>query len=178
MTTAVMLDIETMGYRTRSVILTFGAMKFDPRKIEVEPHTPFYHRLDVDSQLALERTTDESTMDWWMQQAEDVREEAMGEDNRTELMTFCKDLNKYLVGVDEIWAHGTTFDIVMVESLFRDLGMPTPWSYGKVCDSRTLFTQFGDPRDKNADQAHNALADAYYQAVAVQKVLAKYPRVD
>lgn len=173
MTTAVMLDLETMGFRTSSVILTFGAVKFDPWK-DTEPKDAFYHRLEVDRQFEIGRTMDESTMEWWGQQAEDVREEAFGEADRTRLEDFVKELNRYLVGVDEIWAHGTTFDIVMVESLYRDLQMPTPWSYGKVRDSRTVFGLFGDPRDKNANQAHNALADAWYQATAVQKVLVPF----
>jgi hypothetical protein len=170
MTTAVMLDIETMGFCTSSVVLSFGAVKFDPWTIE-EPRLPLYHRLDVDSQLELGRTTDDSTMEWWAAQASDVQEEAFAEDDRTSLAAFTGELNKYLVGVDEIWAHGTTFDIVILESMYRDLGLPTPWVYGKVRDSRTLFGLFGDPRKRNAEQAHNALADAWYQAMAVQATL-------
>jgi len=40
----------------------------------------------------------------------------------------------------------------------------------QVRDSRTLFGVHGDPRDKGAKGAHNALIDCYYQAQAVQQI--------
>lgn len=172
MTTAVMLDIETMGFRTSSVILTLGAVKFDPYDPAKEIDTVFYHRLNVDQQFALGRTEDESTMEWWAKQAADVQEEAFTDDDRMDLNEFAAELNKFLVGVDEVWAQGPTFDMVIVESLYRDLRLPVPWSYNRVMDSRTLFRLAGDPRPKGNAGAHNAAVDAYEQAIAVQKVIA------
>lgn len=175
MTTAVMLDIETMGFRTTSTILTFGAVKFNPYDISQEvgaaENTTMYVRLDVDEQLNLGRTTDESTMQWWAEQSEDVQAEAFSDEDRVSLATFTSELNRFLVGVDEVWAQGPTFDMVIIESLYRDLGLPVPWSYNRVMDSRTLFRLHGDPRPKNGPGAHNALVDAYNQAVAVQQAI-------
>lgn len=172
MTIAVMLDIETLGFRPDTVVLTFGAIKFDPNDASNEPGPGIYHRLDVDAQLEMGRSTDQSTLDWWMEQDEEVREEAMGEGNRTALTDFAKDLAKFLVGVDEVWAQGPTFDMIILENLLRQLEVPVPWRYGAVRDSRTLFQVLGDPREKNFDQAHNALVDCYHQAKGVQQVIA------
>lgn len=166
----VMLDIETMGFRPECVVLTFGAIKFDPYNPGLEPHTGFYQRLNVDEQLALGRTVDDSTMEWWSQQAESVREEAFADEDRVSLVEFAKELNKYMVGVDNIWAQGPTFDFVIIENLFRMIDVPVNWQFWQIRDSRTLFQVAGDPRKADRAEAHNALADCYYQAKGVQDV--------
>ena len=44
MSTCVMLDSETLGTGPDAVILTIGAVKFDPYNLQ-EPHTPLYFRI-------------------------------------------------------------------------------------------------------------------------------------
>jgi len=169
MTTCVMLDLETLGTRPDCVILTLGAIKFNPYS-DQEPGPGIYFRLDIEDQLALGRTVDDSTIDWWAQQDPRVKEEAMGESgDRVDVAKMRYELNKFLVGVDYIWAQGPAFDIVILEDLYRSQGWGFPWHFWQIRDSRTLFGVHGDPREKGRDQAHNALADCYYQAQAVQK---------
>jgi hypothetical protein len=166
----VMLDIETLSTRPESVILTLGAVKFSPWDEEVDTETGLYLRIDVDEQLQLDRHVQQETVDWWGKQAEEVREEALGEHERTGLNDSVDQLNRFLVGVDNIWCQGPAFDIVILENLYRQLGRPTPWQFWQIRDSRTLFGVHGDPRDKKATGAHNALIDCYYQAQAVQQI--------
>jgi hypothetical protein len=166
----VMLDIETLSTRPESVVLTLGAVKFDPWGNEVAMDSGLYIRLDVDQQLALDRHVQPETVEWWGKQAEEVREEALGEHERTSLEDTAAQLNRFLVGVDNIWCQGPAFDIVILENLYRQLGRPTPWQFWQIRDSRTLFGVHGDPREKGAAGAHNALIDCYYQARAVQQV--------
>ena len=173
MTTCVMIDLETLGTRPDAVILTLGAIKFDPFKPDVEPGPGIYFRLDIENQLALGRTVDDSTIDWWGQQDPKVREEAMGDlegETRVDVAKLKYELNKFLVGVDYIWAQGPAFDIVILEDLYRSQGWGFPWHFWQIRDSRTLFGVHGDPREKGRDQAHNALMDCYYQAIGVQKI--------
>lgn len=173
MSTDLMIDIETLGTRPDCVILTVGAIKFDPAS-QIEPHTGFYHRLDVDEQLASGRTVDQDTLDWWNTQPVSVRDEALGEEDRTNISQFIKELNKQLVGVKSIWAQGPTFDFVILENLYRQVCAPIPWHYWQIRDSRTLFQVAGDPRVAGRNQAHNALADCYYQAKGVQSIYQKF----
>ena len=165
-----MLDIETLGTRPQSVVLTVGAVKFDPYASDVDTDDGLYVRIDVDQQIALGRHVHQDVIDWWGRQAEDVREEALGEHERDSVSSFLKKLNKFLVGADNIWCQGPAFDAVILEDLYRDMEFPTPWNFWQIRDSRTLFKTFGDPRDKNAKGAHNALIDCYYQATAVQQI--------
>lgn len=164
-----MLDLETLGTRPGCVILTLGAVKFDPYSLK-EPGPGIYFRVDVDEQTALGREVQEDTMQWWLDQVEDVREEALGEHDRVSLDTMYRDLNRFLVGVDNIWAQGPLFDFAILEHLYRQMGWPTPWHYWQIRDSRTLFGVHGDPRVKGKAGLHNALEDCVSQATAVQQI--------
>ena len=165
----IMLDLETLSTRPDATILTFGACKFSPYNQE-SIDKGIYFRVSVDEQIALDRHVDDNTVEWWGRQADDVREEALGESDRITLSEFTSQLNKFLVGCDNIWAQGPVFDIVILENLYRQLGLPCPWQFWQIRDSRTLLSTHGDPRDKNKAGLHNALEDAVSQAQAVQTV--------
>lgn len=168
-----MLDIETLGTRPECVILTLGAVKFNPFTLD-EPGPGLYLRLDADEQIALGREVQEDTLQWWMTQAEDVREEALGEgSDRVKLDDMYKQLNRFLVGANNIWCQGPAFDMVILENLYRQMGWPTPWQFWQIRDSRTLFGVHGDPRVKGKAGLHNALEDCVSQATAVQQVYNK-----
>lgn len=167
----IMLDLETLDTSPTSVILTFGAVKFDKfSENDPDDSTAIYLRLDMDSQSELGRTINPDTVVWWGNQSKESQEEAFSEENRVSLEDFTTQLNKYIVGCDKIWAQGTTFDIVIIENLYRMLGKPIPWAYWQVRDSRTLFDLGDDSIKKNNASAHNALADAYFQAKSVQAI--------
>jgi len=172
MATAVMLDLETLGTRPDTVILTLGAVKFDPFDPDREPGPSLYMRMDIEEQLALGRTVDDGTIEWWAQQDSRVRKEAF-EGGRTGVLQLKQDLNRFLVGVGDIWCQGPVFDIAILEDLYRSQSWGFAWSFWQIRDSRTLFSVHGDPRDRVRDQAHNALMDCVYQARALQKIYQK-----
>jgi hypothetical protein len=169
----IMLDLETLATSPDSVILTFGAVKFDPFTTEQDFDTGLYYRIDVDEQIALGRQVDQGTVDWWGSQNEEVREEALGEHDRIGLEQFTQSLNKFVVGANRIWAQGPVFDIVILENLYRQLGKPTPWPYYLIRDSRTLLKALGDTRSPGI-MLHNALADCVSQAQAIKHAVSKY----
>ena len=168
-----MLDLETLSTRPDATILTFGACKFNPYKQE-DITQGIYFRINVDEQITLGRHVDDNTIAWWGEQAEDVREEALGDGDRISLEQFTQELNRFIVGVDNIWAQGPVFDIVILENLYRQLQLPCPWQFWQISDSRTLFKTHGDPRVKGREGHHNALADCVSQAQAIQLAVKKY----
>lgn len=169
MTTSVMLDLETLGTQPGCVILTLGAVKFNEYSLK-EPGPGLYLRIDADEQIERGREVQDDTLAWWLRQAEDVREEALGPDDRVSVESMYKQLNRFLVGVDNIWCQGPVFDIAILENLYRQYGWPTPWQFWQISDSRTLFKAHGDPRVKGKVGLHNALEDCVSQATAVQQV--------
>lgn len=74
-----------------------------------------------------------------------------------------------------IWTHGPGFDPPILEAAFHAVGLPVPWFYRALRDTRTLFDTAGiDPEadgsyrtfmsQYNTGTAHNALDDAIAQA--------------
>ena len=169
----IMLDLETLATSPDSVILTFGAVKFNPFDPDSDMDQGLYFRINVDEQIALGRHVDDGTVTWWGTQSDEVREEALGEHDRVSLENFTTELNKFVVGATRIWAQGPVFDIVILENLYRQLKKPTPWPYYLIRDSRTLLKALGDTR-KGGALLHNALADCVSQAQAIQNAVSRY----
>ena len=167
----IMLDLETLSTRPDATILTFGACKFSPYNQEAIDKI-IYFRVNVDEQIALGRHVDDNTVAWWATQDDDIREEALGEGNRISLEQFTQELNKFIVGCDNIWAQGPVFDIGILENLYRQMGLPCPWQFHQIRDSRTLLSTYGNcyfPINKNKACRHISIEDAINQAQAVQE---------
>ena len=164
-----MIDLETLSTTPDAVILTVGGVKFNPHN-NVEPNQPMYFRVDVDEQIKIDRHVMQETLDWWGKQAEDVREEALGDNNRISLDQMIKTINKFAVGVDVFWCQGPLFDYAILQNFYAQMQVPVPWNFWQIRDSRTLGSLV--PRDPNEKRTglHNALEDCYFQAKKVQRV--------
>ena len=117
MATHGMIDLETLGVNPDSVVLTVGAIKFDPFS-NTEPHTPLYLRCDIEEQSEkLSRSIDDNTMEWWGKQPKQIQDEAFGDHERVLSNDLTTQLNKWCVGLDYIWCQGPTFDFVILQDL-------------------------------------------------------------
>ena len=162
------IDLETLDVRPTSVVLTLGGVKFDPTN-ESEPNSEMYFKISVDDQHNYERTVNDSTIEWWTKQADHIREEAFDQSEAITVEEACARIAKWSVGVDTFWGQGYGFDFTMMEDMFRNIERPVPWQFWQVLDSRTLFRALSrDPRKEMQTALHNALADAYFQAKAIQ----------
>jgi hypothetical protein len=171
MATHGMIDLETVDVTPSAVILTLGAIKFDPFSLS-EPHTGLYLKLDISEQLAAGRTVSNDTIDWWAEQPESVVNDAFYNEDTVSMEDAAAQINKWLVGLDRVWAQGVAFDIPILESFMQSAGSGVNFDFWNVRDSRTILAAMPkDPRKDMQQDLHNALADAYYQAVALQKSL-------
>lgn len=168
-----MIDIETLSNKPNSVVLTLGAVQFDP----FDPSETFfaeeYYRFDIEEQVELDRDISEDTIEWWKKQPPESMMEALSEEGRVKFEEYSKSLTKLVVGSKRIWAQGPVFDMGIMENLFRQKSTPIPWQYYDVRDSRTLLKALGDSRNAGA-KAHNALEDCKEQIRAIKRVVAKY----
>jgi len=168
MATHGMIDLETLDVTPTATVLSLGAVKFDPF-LDAEPHSELYFKISIDDQDRLGRTTSDSTIAWWSQQDPAVMEEAFDQTDAVTVEEALRQLNKWCVGVDEIWAQGYGFDITMLEDMYRSTGKPIPWQFWQISDARTITKRMPrDPRKDMQTNLHNALADAYFQAKSVQ----------
>jgi hypothetical protein len=165
---AAMIDLETLDVIPSATVLSLGAVKFNPFT-DNEPYDELYLKINIDDQDRLGRTTSDSTIKWWSQQDTAIMEEAFDQTGAVTVEEALRQLNKWVVGVDEIWAQGYGFDITMLEDMYRSIGKPIPWHFWQVSDARTITKRMPkDPRKDMQTDLHNALADAYFQAKAVQ----------
>lgn len=189
----VSLDIETLGTRTGSVILSIGAVMFDPdpNNVGVAPVYPFETFITIESCQSYGLTIDPSTLGWWMTQPpearrifEHVREESEGVSLQTALAQF----TKFLVGAGwdnwngepcgdlVIWGNGSDFDNALLQDAFARVGLKTPWKFYNNRDLRTLRAAVGLLTGEDAPKfkpllPHDALSDADAQRATVQACL-------
>lgn len=161
-----MCDLETMAVTPRAVVLTLGAVKFDPFTDTI--YDELYLKFDIDDQDKLGRDIDPNTLDWWAKQDAKIMEEAFTPDGRIGVEDAITTFHKFARGCDKFWSHGSVFDIMILEDLFRQLKKPLPWNFWQIRDTRTLF-DLGNP-NMPKDGLHNALEDAKRQALGVQNI--------
>ena len=171
-----MIDLETLNTRPDSVILTIGAVKFNSHDTGIIDR--FYMKPDVDEQLDLGRSVDESTIEWWSKQNQEAREEAFSVSGRTSYKDSIASLAKFCWNSSRVWSNGASFDIVLVEHAMSQLEIVFPWRHWEIRDTRTLWDVTGVKLTDNGNVTlHKADVDAEKQALAVQrsyKVLLKH----
>jgi exodeoxyribonuclease VIII len=165
-----MVDLETMAITPRATVLSLGAVQFNPYGNGYSDK--LYMLIDIDNQDALGREVDPNTLDWWSKQDPKAMEEAFSPDNRVPLAEAMDRFHKFAWGCDAFWSHGATFDLVIIEDIYRQLGKPLPWNFWQLRDTRTLF-DLGWNSDMPKGDLHNALQDAIRQSVGVQNIYSK-----
>ena len=153
-----MLDIEGLATGPETTILTIAAQEFDPLERGLLGRD-FYVRVDLESQEG--RTIEQGTIDWWATQPAAVREEAFSEQDRVPLREALQGLHRIIWHSKRVWAQGPTYDMNILEHAYKSLGMPLPWRYYAVRDSRTLFGLV--PSLEKYPASHHALEDCRRQ---------------
>jgi len=162
-----MVDLETLGTAPGSVILSIGAVTFDPVFGAVGAKA-FYRVIDQASCEAVGLTVDPATVAWWERQDQAARD-ALKVDPR-QVRDVLADFTAWwrASGGRKFWAHGPNFDETLLAAVYRACGAIPPWKYWDCRCTRTIYAAAGDIKpDRAAGQHHNALDDAIAQAEAV-----------
>ena len=169
----IMVDLETLSTKPNALVLTIGAVRFDPfandgvLKDGPNGMDQFYARIDPESFTWPDVDIDDGTVEWWSKQSEDVRKEAFAEDNRQPIAKVMEDFYRWCQPFDRVWANGSTFDIIILENICRNLGRGIPWQYYQVRDARTVYKMV--PHYERVNPAlHHAAWDCWAQTVALQ----------
>jgi hypothetical protein len=77
------------------------------------------------------------------------------------------------IGAEYIWCHGANFDEPLWNAVCRRLPTFIPWKFWNVRCTRTCYylAQFDPKTLPRSGTHHNALDDATYQALCVQKAM-------
>lgn len=171
-----MLDLETLGTRPGSVVLSIGAVFFDP--LMNEPGPAFYQVIDVASSCVAGLRGEHDVIAWWEKQSGEARvayDEAFGgqgEPLKKTLEAFATWLVSQSREPDgaasvRVWGKGPAFDNAILTEAYLACGLAKPWKYSHDRCFRTLI-ELGRERDVKAPPfrgvKHHALDDAVHQA--------------
>jgi len=170
-----MIDLETLDTSPNCVILSIGAVSFNPKGMGIVEKLELRPTIEDQTEL-FNRTIDDETINWWAKQSPEAMEEAFNEEGRMTFEECLAVLYKFCWNRRAVWSNGAGFDIVAVETGYRQLNMPIPWAYYDARDTRTLFDITGvSLKDKKygTKTTHKAVEDAEHQAIVVQDAYRK-----
>lgn len=168
MTQHIMLDIESLGVRPGSVVLSAALVRFAD-----EASTAVV--LDQPQQYALGLRKDQATADWWVSQSDEAYNAAFF--NPIPLVPALDHISRWIawaaVGGDFLlWCHGASFDGPLLQAVYEAAGVPCPWQFWQLRDTRTLYDLAGvDPKAFAVGADHVALNDALAQTRAANAAL-------
>lgn len=163
----VMVDLETLGNNSQSVIIAIGAVEFDTETLELG-HT-FYQVVDPQSCVSAGMKMDASTVMWWMRQ--DVKAKEAFNVTGTHIADVLRDFSAWYPKAACFWGNGATFDNVIMSNAYYLTDLVKPWPYwGDRC-YRTLKNLYPDIVIEDYGVAHNALDDAIKQAKHTLKIV-------
>ena len=168
----VMIDLETWGTHDGSIIISLGAVKFDPMSDEDLLADIFYCAIDPTSSEQFGLKTDASTITWWMGKDKTVAREKWMSETKIDLPSTLEGFQDWYGGDNlPTWGNGATFDNVLLRTAFRKVGLECPWKFWDDRCFRTLknltkveaLPDFGTP--------HHALTDALNQAQHLRAIV-------
>lgn len=167
-----MIDLETLSTHNFATILSIGACKFDPQGSTVEHKFHVYIEPASCERSGMRISAD--TVDWWMDAGRDsARKQLM--DHKADRV----DLMEALLGFTDwygttpmpTWGNGSDFDNVILANAYKLTALSCPWDFWDNRCFRTLKNLGGGIAPPRACLAHDALADAVYQAESAQMIL-------
>jgi exodeoxyribonuclease VIII len=179
MSTAISLDLETLGKTGVCAVLSIGAVAFDTDTLELIPGAEFYGVVSQQSSWAAGLTADANTLQWWAAQSDEVR--SVLQETSLAYPTLFYTLSKFTQWATsledpskvEMWGNGSDFDNAILSAAYAKVGIEPPWRFW---NSRCLRTLKGlckpAPSVERVGVRHNALDDARYQAQCAVAYLA------
>jgi hypothetical protein len=175
----VMIDLETLGLKLHSPVLSIGAVAYTRNGV----FNTFSANLSLDEQFQNGRLPSEDTFTWWLKQGDDARR-ALIDVNRITVGSACGLFSEWYHRVladavvddaEEVYSmgNGNDFDLAILDHLWDSR---VPWHFRKKMDWRTLAILYkGEFEWPEKTVKHSAIEDAHAQAYAHMQLLNKYP---
>lgn len=160
----VMVDLETLGTAPGCVILSVGAVEFDPAE---GLGREFYAVIHTESCTDAGLFIDPDTKAWWDKQkaeARQVLEDAEDENVSNSLSAVLKEFGAWLPKGAIVWGNGADFDNPILSAAYKAVGEKQPWGNWNGRCYRTLKNMFPAVKLVREGTYHNALSDAISQA--------------
>jgi len=157
------IDLETLGIRATSQILSIGACCNDNH---------FYREIDL-SHYDDNFTTDESTAKWWHDRGgfQPTVESVSPHKALTALGHWITDQLERGQDEFEVWANSPSFDCAILRHHYSQYSLFCPWAFWQERDVRTIKNAARTLRIplNTKPNPHNALQDALNQQALVNR---------
>lgn len=178
--THLMVDVEALGKKPGSPLVSIGAVFFDPATGNTGPE--FYEVISLESSMACGGVPDASTIIFWLKASSEARAEIVMDDAIT-MSDALQQLDDFITknasnGKDsvQVWGNGATYDNVLLAESFDRAGIPCPWKFWNNRDVRTIV-ELGKavgytPRYEIpfVGEPHKAISDAHHQVKYVSAI--------
>jgi hypothetical protein len=196
----VMLDLETLGTKEYSAIISIGATWFDPTKIGPDAILAEYHvTIDPESATKKGLRMDASTVMWWMDPAQRTAldewrntihfELDVALDGFQQFVLECLKAQEALDPEDGrrdtyepfkqviMWGNGPQFDCMLLRQAFEVCQRDVPWMHYNERCFRTMKSLPGAKSlaPPHEGTQHNALIDARQQTLWLCNILRHIP---
>lgn len=173
----IMLDIETLGLKPGSIVVSVGAVSFD--RSTGKMGSEFYSVIDINDSEQKGLTIEAGTAGWWLNQSEDARKVFSDETMRaaSSLEAVSAEFQSWGMGQNmpraHVWAQGD-MDFQVWGAAMDAVSVVRPWAFWKQKDTRTAYEICGfDAKSVERDGVyHNALDDAKHQVRCLHLALA------
>lgn len=171
----IMIDLETLGTGSNSVILSIAAVPFCLSE-DVYPDSFFSANVDIQSCLELGMKVDGATILWWMDMNKETIKEATSRPIPVTqmLMNFSMWFRDILPNKEvKVWAKGPGFDLSILSEAYRMANLPQPWRYSRERCVRTYIDGWEEELRRDlgfSGNRHNAIDDADYQIKCMRYV--------
>lgn len=171
--THVMVDLETVGTGPNALIISIGAVKFDPLKLE-DPTDSFHVGIDLSSlpTTAYGFDIEPGTVGWWLHPERAAGRAALNEVAKTDIGSALDGFALWLgAGAHRIWGNGASFDNVILRNAYDKLGLEAPWAFWNDRCYRTFKNLAKELKLERIGAHHSALDDALSQAAHLQAIV-------
>ena len=166
-----MIDLETLDVIPSSVILSIGAVVFNPDTGVAD--NELHIKLDLTRQPG--RTISGDTVLWWNNQEALARSDAYS--GAVEISEALGQLS-FLIrnsGINNVWAYSPDFDLAILRHAYEHSVHKRPlWGYKDQRDVRTMYKEacevYGYARPEFKGVAHSALDDALHQVTIIAQI--------
>jgi exodeoxyribonuclease VIII len=162
----IMIDLETLGFRSNAVILSIGAVFFEPMTGEIGE--TFKENIEIGTSVEAGRTIDADIVSWWFKQGHDAF--ILATENAIPFKDALSNFADFVKDDPIVWGNGPTFDIIKLETGYEHFfgAESYPWYFRDVRCVRTMRDLTADVINRDDvtfdGTKHDSLSDAIWQA--------------
>ena len=168
-----MVDVECMGTGPNAALMQLGCVFFDLQTQTLGPR--FLRNIHLATAVRDGGVIEPGTVLWWLGQSDEARKVRF---NAVDIKEVLREFRLWVAGVCRFedvrpWGNSASFDLGILGSAYKRMGVDAPWVHWNERDFRTVRNLYPsveyDPKQKG-DSAHDALADAIFQAEHLMKI--------